>query len=333
MVSLQANRAHSGTQVPAIVHELERVFAALDDEGLLAALQSPARRGPKGHPVETLWHCFVTKYYLNLGSTADLMRTLRYNPFIAAVCGLTEERGIPSEPTMCRFFKKLASKHVLPRLKDVSRSMIRRQYDELPGFGKRVAMDSTTLKAWSNPNRTPVSDADAGWSVKKGSHGRKEATYGWKLHLLVDCEYQLPVSANVSAGNVNDSQRATNLLSEARFAYPAFNPDYTLADAGYSSDKLRRTIYRHYHSEPLIDPNPAHKKAMQRAKNDPRMQILKRQRGSVERAFSQLKRMHALNRITVRRRAKVTTHAYLSVIAMQAKGLWKLESSLREKLE
>ena len=43
-----------------------------------------------------------------------------------------------------------------------------------------------------------------------------------------------------------------------------------------------------------------------------------RQRQAVERAFSRLKGQRSLNRITVRRRRKVTVHCYLSLIAMQA---------------
>jgi len=43
-----------------------------------------------------------------------------------------------------------------------------------------------------------------------------------------------------------------------------------------------------------------------------------RQRQAVEWAFSRLKGQRSLNRITVRRRMKVTTHCYLSLIAMQA---------------
>ena len=308
-------------QEPPIVAELESVFATLDDEPLLNALKGPTRRGPKGYPIQTLWRCVVVKYYLGLDSTATLLRTLQNNPFIAGACGITTLNGVPSDPTMSRFFKRLASKRILSLLKDVSRRLVRRQYAELPGFGNRMAMDSTTLKAWCNPVRHRISDKAAGWSVKTGNNGRLQSVYGWKLHLLVDCEYQMPVAANVSPGNVHDSQRATNLLSEARFTQTTFNPQYLLADAAYSSDKLRRVVQRHYHIEPLFDPNPKHYKAVKRAKNDPRYAILKRSRGSVERAFSQLKRMHALNKITTRGRAKVTAHCYLAIVALQIRAL------------
>jgi hypothetical protein len=74
--------------------------------------------------------------------------------------------------------------------------------------------------------------------VKTGSQGTKEFTYGYKLHLLVDCESELPMAANVSAGNVHDSQRTSNVLGEARKTNGKFRPRYVLADKGYSGRKL-----------------------------------------------------------------------------------------------
>ena len=330
MVTLSVQRASSAPQVPPIVRELEAVFEALDDDKLLTAIRGPVRRGPKGHSVETLWHCFVAMYVMGVDSTAALLRGLRNNPYLAEVCGIGT-KGIPSEPTMARFFKRLASKRILPRLKDVSRSLVRKHHDTLPGFGRVVALDSTTIRAWSNGGKPKKSDCDAGWSVKKNSHAQTEFTYGYKLHLLVDCETQIPLAANVSAGNIHDINRATNLLGEARFALGSFRPSYVLGDAGYSSDKLRRTVNRQY-GRALFDAPPNHKKAHMRMKNDAVHLIMKRQRGAVERAFSQLKRMHALNKVTVRGRMKVTAHAYIALVAMQAVFSGHLEQTVNTPL-
>lgn len=205
---------------------------------------------------------------------------------------------------------------------DVSRILVRRCYAELPGFGERVALDSTTLKAWSNGGKTPKTDPDAGWSVKKNTHGKTEFTFGFKLHLAVDCESELPIAANISAGNVHDASRATNVLSEGRFTTGLFYPNALMADAGYSGRPLRRFLARQFNTtRPIIDINKAHKKLY--AKYGPEMktperQALYRQRKAVERCFSRLKGQRILNNIKVRGRWKVTAHCYLSLIAMQA---------------
>lgn len=336
MVSINDTAITATVQRPPVVGQLEGFFQRLDDAPLLATLKGPTRRGPKGHSVETLWRCFLTKYALGLESTAALIRLLTNNPFIAQACGINAPSPIPSEATFSRFFTKLSRFRTTARLKDVSRSLVRRCYSELPGFGQRVAVDSTDLKAWSNGGKNPRSDREAGWSIKRGTHGTKEFTFGYKLHLLVDCEYELPISANVSAGNVHDSQRMSNLLSEARFTQRNFGsaagPTHILADKGYSSRALFNLVRSQYQAVPIIQINKTHKKLLAEMGAEqklPEWKALYSQRGAVERVNSRLKGQRSLNHITVRRLRKVTAHCYLSLIAMQSHAQGRsAESSL-----
>ena len=269
-----------------------------------------------------LWQSFVAKYVLGLESTAALIRTLINNPFIAGACGIHSPEAVPHEATYSRFFAKLSTRKFQHLVKDVSRSLVRHHYAMLPGFGKRVAMDSTTLKGWANGGKPKKSDPEAGWSIKRGTQGtHKEFTYGWKLHLLVDCEYELPIAANVTPGNIHDASKASALLSEARFHTKRFRPDYVMADAGYSGKDLFELIKRQYWAKPIIQVNKTHKRLLAKQGDTPwtpEWTALYKQRQAVERVNSRLKGQRSLNRITVRRKMKVTTHCYLSLIAMQA---------------
>ena len=223
---------------------------------------------------------------------------------------------------MSRFLMRMSAHQCLPRLKDVSRNFVRRQYAEVPGFGQRVALDSTTLKAWSNGGKKPhYSDAEAGWSIKRGTHGNREYTYGWKLHLVVDCETEMPISAHVSAGNEHDVTRASNVLSQARVSYHAFHPKFLMADAGYSSKHFLKLVHRQYRATPVVQINPSHKRLKERwgpILKTPEGKALAKQRQAVERVFSRLKGQRSLNHITTQGLRKVTAHCYLSLIAMQA---------------
>ena len=321
MVSVNDTVVGAPVQAPPIVQELSDVFAKLDDTPLLSALIGSTRRGPKGHPVEVLWHCFVAKYVMGLESTRALIRTLVNNPYIAEACGIPWPQDIPHEATFSRFFKKLSRPKYLPLVKNVSRALVRRHYAELPGFGERVAMDSSTLKGWVNGGKPKHSDAEARWSVKKNTHGKTEFVLGWKLHLVVDAEYELPISANVSPGNVHDAQRASNLLSEARFTHSRFSPRYVMADQGYSGRPLQKLIRQQFAAWPIIKVHKGHKKLMAEfgeLQKTPAWKALFAQRPAVERAFSRLKGQRSLNHIRVRGWRKVTAHCYLSLIAMQA---------------
>ena len=317
MVSLQDTPTRTAVQEPPIVGELQRLFRAVDDTPLISALMQP-RRGPKGHHPRILFRSFLAKHYMGLQSTDALIRMLWNNPWVAKACGITNPYDIPHKSTFSRFFTKLTRKRILPLLKGISRDLVRRHYETLPGFGQRVAIDSSTLKGWSNPGKPKASDGDAGWSIKQNTHGKNEYKFGYKLHLMVDCEYELPISANISAGNVHDSQRASNLLSEARFTYRPFHPSAVIADKGYSSDALRRLIKRQYRAEPVIDPNRGHKRAVARTDKTAGWRAIYRQRQAVERTFSRLKGQRSLDSIRVQRLRKVTAHCYLRLIAMQA---------------
>ena len=262
MASINGRLRGARTQGPPICSELEAIFRELPDEELLTKLTGPRRRGPKGYDPSVLWHCYVAYYVLDLDSVSSLIRLLYDNPFIAQACGIDSPDDIPSQPTFSRFFAKLTKRQYLFRVRDVSRSMVRRCYTELQGFGERVALDSTTQKAWSNGGKPTPSDPQAGWSVKKNTHGKTEYTLGYKLHLLVDCEYELPIAANVSPGNVHDAKKASNVLSEARFTTKKFHPSFVMADAGYSGQSLLHLIRRQYAAQPIIQTNPPHRKRL-----------------------------------------------------------------------
>lgn len=314
----QTTASHAVLQVPPVVADLQVLFGSLDDAPLVAALQGPVRRGPKGHSSKILWRCYVAKYRMGLASTDTLIRALHDNPFLAKVCGIEAPDAIPHKSTFSRFFAKLSKRAYLHLVKDVSRSLVNRSFDTRPGFGQRVALDSTTLKAWSNGGKMRKADKEAGWSVKRGTQGKNEFTYGWKLHLLVDAEYELPIAAHVSAGNVHDAKRASNVLSEAQFTrHGKFRPHFVMADKGYSGKPIQDLV-RCYWAKPIIDVNAAHEKLARRTakrRATPEFAALYKQRTAVERVFSRLKGQRALNRITVRSLAKVTVHCYLALVA------------------
>lgn len=326
MVSVQDTPTTRLLQEPPVVAQLQTLFTKLPDAELLSALEGRTRRGPKGHPVEMLWRCFIAKHALGLKSTAGLIRTLHNNPFIAGACGIDSPDRVPHEATFSRFFAKLASAKFLHLVKNVSRRIVQEHYSSLPAFGQRVALDSTTLKAWSNGGKTVKSDQDAGWSIKKGTHGPKEFTWGFKLHLVVDCESEMPIGAHVSAGNAHDVVRASNTLVQARESYPRFHPRYLMADAGYSSKNFLHLVHRQYRATPVVQFHPSHRRLKEKwgaLLATPEGRALAKQRQAVERCFSRLKGQRSLNHITTRGLRKVTLHSYLALIAMQSAFLDK----------
>ena len=320
---------------PPVVGELQAIFQALHDRALLAKLKGPKRRGPYGYPPRVLWHCYVAYYVLGVESMAAFLRRLQDNPYIAEACGLSPTK-IPSPPTMSRFISRLAKRQASLLVRNVHRELTRQLFDTFPNFGHTVAIDSTPMKGWSNgakkgkrstrairrrPRVGKPSDPDCNWHVKRNTHGKDQYVWGYKAHILCDADYELPIAVDITSGNTHDVRKAAPLLRQARYTQGSFYPKYVCADAAYSSERLQKAIRNQYHATPIIDPNPKHPKAQARRNRIPEWNAIFSKRTSVERINARLKGFYKLDSLRVRGRMKVRLHAFMSVLALQARAL------------
>jgi transposase len=302
-----------------IVRQLHAIFDVLPDGDLIASLT--ARTGRPGYTAKVLWRTYVAMAVLNLPSFAALIGTLKNNPYVAIACGITSPEGIPTKFAYSRFMRKLSRLEYVVMVKNVMRNLTRSLYSALPDFGKSVCIDSTDLKAWSNGAKKPPSDKDATWAVKPDTAGRMKYFFGYKLHLLADTQHELPIVAKITTASTSDVFGATPLLSQARYTYSKFHPEYIICDAGYSSQRLRHSIKRQFRAKPIIKINPSHKKAMALFPEDEEFREVYNRRSSIERLFGRLKGYRRLNNITVQRIYKVTVHCFISLIVVQAQAL------------
>ncbi len=83
------------------------------------------------------------------------------------VCGFSKD-NIPSHDAMCRFMKKLVGHTDL--LEECFADLVKESRQLLPGFGDRLAVDSTDIKAYSNGHCRNPSDKDARWGAKGAGH-------------------------------------------------------------------------------------------------------------------------------------------------------------------
>ena len=112
----------------------------------------------------------------------------------------------------------------------------------LPGLGEKVALDSTTVRTHSNPNRKSkltkqLSDPDASWTAKNSARGKdaKDWSFGYKYHLAVDAKYGVPLYGFTTTAKRNDSPELPRLLDGMAKAQPWLKPEYVMADRGYDS--------------------------------------------------------------------------------------------------
>jgi hypothetical protein len=131
----------------------------------------------------------------------------------------------------------------------------------LPGFGSKLAVDSTDIKAYSNGHRKTASDPDARWGAKGAGHHTGPAKdkhrdlyywFGYKLHLIVDALYELPVSFELTPANESDTTQMEALLKKAGADKDGTRPEAVIADKGYDSQDNNRFVFVECQAAPII---------------------------------------------------------------------------------
>ena len=122
--------------------ELKSILDTLDFDALLAQLEKPASQaGPRGYPVAALIRAYLASFILNLSHTAGLVRRLQDDAELRMLCGFSR---VPHRTTFSRFITKLTKN--LSLLEACSSDLVDRLAAALPGFGEKVAIDSTVVK-------------------------------------------------------------------------------------------------------------------------------------------------------------------------------------------
>jgi len=238
-------------------NHLTVVLEALPAEKLLVALEQEHWTGRKGYWVRGMWACLIAGVLYGCKTRADLVRLLRRDKEVRMVCGFNKG-CLPGDDALGRFLKKLVKHEAL--LEECFRELVERLRQLVPDFGTKLAVDSTDIKAYSNGHGEKPSDPDARWGAKGASHrvgkgnnkGDLYYWFGYKLHLVVDAVYELPVSFVVTPANESDTTNMKPLLQKAVPEGTGTKPEVVIGDKGYDSQDNYRSVFREYGAAPII---------------------------------------------------------------------------------
>lgn len=235
---------------------LRRIAAVLEvleplAEPLLAKLnEQRGERGRDDNPNRVLWRCFVAFACLGVPTVTAGLRHLELSPPLCALCGIGGVVKLPDKHACYRFERRLAQQ--LDLLAEMFAQLVRRLAAALPGFGERLAADSTKVHSLAN-GKKPAADEDASW--KKYEHQYQDETgqprksvvkwFGYKLHLLVDALYELPIAALLTTAKDNDGPHFPALWSKGKHNLPdlAERADSAALDKGYDEDETHQTLW------------------------------------------------------------------------------------------
>ena len=238
---------------------LEYVLRSMESlpsaRAMLGSVEASRCNTRPGYSPVSMWRLHCLKFLLNERFNVALIERLRSSARLREICGLAG--AVPSEPTVSRFFAKLADG--VPGLGELFvEQMVNRLQRRLPDdMGRVVAVDSTDIEAFANGNRPDRVDLGAEWGRRirknktQAKDGDTEPFYGRKMHSLVDVVYGVPICHIVLSANENDSPVLPRLVEKAKSLYPWFNPKYLLGDRGYDSIENSRYLVKNG-IEPII---------------------------------------------------------------------------------
>ncbi len=193
----------------------------------LADLQLPDSLGNDDETLSALCIGLVKKF--KAADYRELQTMIKLDSRVQGAC-LIEDGEIPSYSTLCRYINDLDTKGLL----DLFSKLVEMLYDEDIVDGDYLVVDSTHIFAWAN-TRKNIENGEveqAYWSY------HEDTFYGYKLHLVVDAQAELPLALFLTPGNEADSTMYVPLVQKVK-TYDFEEIKAVYADAGYDSKDLR----------------------------------------------------------------------------------------------
>ncbi len=193
------------------------------------------------YPQAMLWRCVIAKFVYQIGTYAELIRELKRNGSLRRIVGAQSKAWVPKAWHFSRFLRRLSEPQGEQHLEEMFDALVYRIRLVFPELGRYLAVDGTSVRAYAN-QRGSKADPDARWGVHqyRDADGRVTETKRWlgyMVHLVVDCETELPVGFELTAANANESPRMRPLLEDLADNHPQItaNTEAVMADKGYDS--------------------------------------------------------------------------------------------------
>ncbi len=243
------------------------ILEVLPAEKLLIALEQEHWTGRKGYSVRGMWAALIAGLLHQCHSLAEVARLLKKDKETRLVCGFSKD-DMPGEDALSRFLKKLVKHAIL--FDEFIQNLVNKLRELLPGFGAKLAVDSTDILAYANGYREHPADKDARWGAKKkGSSKTQDKTeaekkkgekkepevyywFGYKLHLVIDALYELPLAFILTPANEADTTYLKPLLQKAEVDQEKKRPEMVITDKGYDSQENNTFVYQECQATPII---------------------------------------------------------------------------------
>jgi hypothetical protein len=227
---------------------LERTLAHFDDAPLLAALAAERRGHRNDYPNSIMFACFVAALLLGHETTAALLRELARNPSLRCACGFDPGQRVPTAFAFSRFLDRLTRHQDI--LEEMFQKLVAKIAKALPDLGVRLAADGKAITAASKADH----EASLGFKKDSESGATMKHWYGFKLHLLADAVYELPLAFELTTASEHESPHLIPLVKKYHEEQPecAARAESLAADRGYDDGADKATLFDQFGIDPII---------------------------------------------------------------------------------
>ncbi|KPJ89112.1 MAG: transposase [Spirochaetes bacterium DG_61] len=257
--------------------DLERFYLVLKylpDEKLMRVMEEERDKGRDDYPVRAVWNSILAGVVYEHQSVQSLRRELKRNGQLRELCGFDVEKGIKAVPrswVYSRFLKNLM-KHE-EEIEVMFDELVEKLKEELTDYGKYLVVDGKAINTHANGKKKAREegrkesdgrrDMDADWGTKVYRGVREDGTawekvkswFGYKLHLVADATYELPISFCVTKASAAETPMAHTLFEKIKEDHAEIldRCKYGIADRGYDDGKLIEKLWDEYRIKPVID--------------------------------------------------------------------------------
>ncbi len=234
-----------------LLETLRQVLKLPPVRDFIAQLEEVNRTGrPPTYPPDVMLAVAVAKVLFKATCWTDALELVRENSDLRRACSITSQSKVPSQDACYRFTRKLRETKALD---ECDRALVGLVAGKTDDFGNIVAIDATDIEAYSNQCRDPVSDPDARVGMRHNGNGDEmEFYFGYKLHLMVDAEQQIPIEWKLTPANANDGRQALPLFKAAKKGRNWLKPKFGLMDRGYDYVNICRDLEDKHKCHPII---------------------------------------------------------------------------------
>ena len=244
------------------LERLQKVLKELPDEKLVKTLHKKRGKGRNDWPCEAMWNSFIASFVFEHETVEALLRELRRNSQLRRLCGFSTKAEkqkdgtykiyvAPSKSAYSKFLKNLME--CQEELNHMYEEMVEYMYDKLEQFGENLMADGKAIQSYAKKlSKTKKSgrcaEHDADWCQKtytiSGQNGEKKTKavkwFGFRLHLIADATYELPVAFEVTKASNSESTETKKLLEQMNKTTPQRlkTCKYFMADKGYDGVPL-----------------------------------------------------------------------------------------------